>query len=191
MLDDIAEYNKEFEREKARVNGILAKGGDFPNDGKVDSEMRDLISNLNALPFLYSWSSCSGHFLTREDIFQRVGHRNERLLQLPIEGHGFYFDGYLGLAFRPSTYTGECISGITQIVERYPSTSIDPWKPLIDTNLGELQGLRFEIKLDSTQRGHPAVIPIKEGTKLRRVVNELIGDLNILFSRYNSISQSE
>ncbi len=177
MLNDIVRYTQKFESEKKWVDQILAEGGDFPNDGKVDNEIRDMVYDINRLPFVSSFCSCSGHFTTREDIFKRVGHRNKKLLILPNEGLGFYFDGYLGLVFNPSSETKGYISAISQIVEKYPNALIDVWKPIIDTDEAKLQDLRFEIKFDNIQKGDPAVISIKEGTERRDNVIRLIGEL--------------
>lgn len=190
----LAEYLEEFKEEKERVDRILlSEGGVFPNDGRIDIEVKELISTLNRLPFVYSWTSCSGHFRTREDIFQKVGTRDKKLLILPPEGYGFYFDGYLGLQFRPSFSTPACISAIERVVEKYSAAVIKNYFSNYNQTAGpwdDAGGPRFEIRFDTLQKCRPAVIPTDEGKKRRDQVNQLITDLHTLFSQYHFHSRS-
>ena len=185
MLDDIAKYNREFEKEKQRVDKILAEGGNFPSDGEVDPEIRGLVYELNRLPFVYSRGSCSGHLVTREDIFRKAGHRDERLLQLPDEGCGFYFEGRLGLIFKPHPKKRECIRELGAVAGKYPPAYVaDNYKPIIETDMEELQGLTLEIKFDNMIKIYPPIITLNKGAERRKAVNGLMRDLHGLFSAY-------
>lgn len=188
MINDRTLYNQKFQENKAVVNYILSIGGNFPSDGKVDAGIRDLVYQLNRLPIVYSWCSCSGHFTTREDIFKRAGTRDERVLILPNNGYGDYSDGYLGLVFKPSSDTRRCILDIKQVVKQYPNASIEAWPSIINTNLRALQGLNFEITFDNIQQGScedESIIPIAQGLKRRKSVTKLISNLDTVFSGYD------
>jgi hypothetical protein len=186
-----------FEKAKRSIDSVLAEGGVFPGDGGccVNPEIKDLVYEINKLPFAYTTESCSGHFVTREDIKKREGLK--RLPSFPKKGTGLYFNGDLGLVYRLTPTALAYISEVKALIQKSKYASIEYDQPVnkyadakMDKDDNSNRTNELLIRFDQLKKRGlhaPPILSVEEGLERRRDTLELIEEIYKLTQKYNQL----
>lgn len=108
------ENNNDFRNEKEIILNSL----------HCEENIKDLITKINQLSFLYTTESCGGHTITRESIKEEYPDAEEGSLQLPPENKIIYQTGEILFKTDRSAQSEIFINRLKTLITQFENTEL-------------------------------------------------------------------